>query len=96
MMTHGGVEIHVDVVVLKFSYIIRHGSDISKEYVNKKHLLTETSAHTNQSQPDAKELQNVKKKKKKKIRLHHLSNKQTQNKHVSVQTLLTDKRLPIH
>ena len=45
MMTHGGVEMHV--VVLKFSYIIRHGSDIIIEYVNKKHLLTETSAHTN-------------------------------------------------
>ena len=43
MMTHGGVEI----VVLKFSYIIRHGSDIITEYVNKKHLLTKMSAHTN-------------------------------------------------
>ena len=42
-MTHGGVEI----VVLKFSYIIQHGSDIITEYINKKHLLTETSAHTN-------------------------------------------------
>ena len=43
MVTHGEVEI----VVLKFSYIIRHGSDIITEYVNEKHLLTETSAHTN-------------------------------------------------
>ena len=42
MMTHGGVEI----VVLKFSHIIRNDSDIITEYVNKKHLLTETSDHT--------------------------------------------------
>ena len=45
MMTHGVVEI----VVLKFSYIIRHGSDIITEYVNKEYLLTETYAHTNYS-----------------------------------------------
>ena len=45
MMTHGGVEMHV--VVLKFSYHIQHGSDFITEYVNKKHLLTETSAHIN-------------------------------------------------
>ena len=43
MMIHRRVEI----VVLKFSYIIRHGSDIITEYVIKKHLLTETFAHTN-------------------------------------------------
>ena len=42
-MILGGFE----MVVLKFSYIIRHGSDIIAEYVNKKHLLTETSVHTN-------------------------------------------------
>ena len=42
-MTHGGVEI----IVLKFNYILRHGSGIITEYVNKKHLLTGTSAHTN-------------------------------------------------
>ena len=42
-MTYGGDEI----VVLKFSYIIWHGSDIITEYVNKKHVLTETSAHIN-------------------------------------------------
>ena len=42
-ITHGGVEI----VVLKFSYINRHGSDIITEYVNKKYLLTETAAYTN-------------------------------------------------
>ena len=35
MVAHGGVEI----VVLKFSGIIRRGFDIITEYVNKKHLL---------------------------------------------------------
>ena len=81
MMTHGGVEIHV--VILKFSYIIRDGSDIITEYVNKKQPL---------SQSDADELRNVKK-----FQItSSLKQANTKQARVSVQTLLTDKRLPIH
>ena len=92
MKTHCGVEI----VVLKFSYIIRHGSDIITEYVNKKHLLTETSAQTNSSTLSHNRMLTSCKNVKKFQITSSLKQANTNEACVSIQTFLTFTRLPIH